>query len=98
MIRKYVVTRIDIDFYVTDEYELTPTRRGTEWEKVCSFSYSVPNRADYHPAALKRHPWQSIRKIGGSYTFFACVYRFPDPRLAGKWADYSTAYGFESQR
>ena len=98
MIKRYTVKRINDDMYETQEHELSINRRGVAyWESISSFTYFDPQRDDYPPQALKNHPWRTIRKIGGYYMFYACVYYFPDPRLAGKFGDYNTALGWDER-
>jgi hypothetical protein len=106
-IRRYTVTRIDVDYYTVQEDELTPKLRVKRdhngefyykdymaWEFVCS--YGGQWTEDCIPEEAKnRNPRTLLRKNEQSYTFYACVYHFPHPRLMGKFEDYTSAYGWE---
>ena len=109
-IRRYTVKRIDVDYYTVSEEELVigsrvyvdrlgfPVRVEDviKWDWICSSGgqwaeQDIPQQAQQ---AWKRSPRTPLRKDGQSYTFYACVYWFPEPRLMGKWKDYTSAGGF----
>lgn len=107
MIRKYTVKRIDVDYYTVSEEELITSIKAyrdtdgdfkyrvyTKWDFICSSGGQWPEY-DIPQQAQKRNPRIALRKNGDSYTFYACVYHFPEPRLIGKWEDYTSAYGWE---
>lgn len=107
MIRRYTVTRIDVDYYTVREEELTVALRVKrdvngdfvyteflKWDFICSSGGQWPDY-DIPEEAQKHNPRTALRKNDDSYTFYACVYHFPEPRLIGKWNDYTSANGWE---
>jgi hypothetical protein len=96
MIRKYTVRRIDVDYYTISEDELTVTSHGIKWDRICSYGDQFP---EYHipDQAQKRNPRKALRKDDDEYTFYACVDYFPEPRLIGKFNDYTSAYGWDER-
>lgn len=94
MINRYTVKRIAVDYYTIDQHELMVTPKGIKWDFVSSIGDNWP---EYHlpEQAQARNPRQLLKKDGEKYTFYACVYYFPEPRLMGKWKDYTSAYGWE---
>lgn len=107
-IRRYTVTRIDVDYYTVREEELIVRRKVTfneygniiaekskaQWDFICSYGGQWPE--DGIPDEAKdNNPRITLRKNDDYYVFYACVYHFPDPRLMGKWKDYTSAYGFD---
>lgn len=94
-IRKYIETRIDVDYYTIAEYELTENRNSYTWEFVSSIGDRFPSK-HLCDQARRKAPFTSMRNNGDTRTFYACVYYFPQPRLAGKWKDYTTAYGWDN--
>ena len=97
MITKFTVTRIDVDYYTIQEQDLIETRTGTKWEQVTrSWGGQWPEYEIPEPAQ-KRNPRTALRNNGDSYSFVACMYDFPEPRLMGKFADYTSAYGWEDK-
>jgi hypothetical protein len=104
-IRRYTVTRIGVDYYTIQEDELTIKSRVkrvngdftyqeyTAWEFVCSAGGQWPEY-DIPEQAQRKNPRTPLHKNGDSYTFYACVEYFPEPRLMGKWKDYTSAYGW----
>lgn len=105
-IRRYTVTRIDVDYYQIREEELVIKSRARiengeivrsdfkAWDFICSYGdnfpeYWIPEQAQ------KRNPRTLLRRNEETYTFYACVYHFPEPRLVGKFHDYTSALGWE---
>lgn len=78
MLKKLVLTKVAEDYYSLSEYEYN----GRQWELVGG--YGEPRFYDLPDYIQKRHPRRAIRKVGDSYTFYACQCTFPHPAYMGK--------------
>ena len=73
-LNRYTVKRHRVDFYSIYEDRYV----AGKWQPSGSWASCWPE-SDLPKMAQKRNPKKALRKDGQSYTFYACVWHYPNP-------------------